>query len=551
MPDTDQVVERGTCRVVCDRQLPWQVKVVPGTIRLADGRSFTIAEETSLPVRPGGSRAYRNQRYAMTGESGQSPCFWNGEDIRGSGGMPYQRMVPDTFRVYDESRSVLYRPEEDYSFDYYWGTIKRHPRGRIADGQMLLLDYDVWLCRYDSIVLREDGRIVVVEGLTEAPESRELLLPDPPAVQGGVVLANVFTGWGEQSLYDGGAGIAPKELSEGQDAAPLPALSGRYLDATPRTYEVEVIAYSPDDRSVMLLMASSGTDYGRERSLDEESLRWTTPITASLDKPVPLVTLSAYGHTVDWGLSLDFRTVPPESLKEGASYRISADPHSVMNFPHPKEEALAAIPVLNREALEPFRRKLLEGNPVRIAFYGESTTRSGRWPYQLIRALRHGCPASMIYSSNVAIGGENSARGLLRYEHEVKSVNPDLVILEYMLNDSGLGAGAEPAIRSILERLRQDGIPCLIVTNNGMNPLFCGSMRQVEDAHELYRRLAAEFECAFVGGFAYFQRLHEFGVYYVTELKGNMVNHPYGNVDPDWGRFDQVLGEAVVKAVAP
>ncbi|MEX2459853.1 MAG: hypothetical protein WD469_00900 [Paenibacillaceae bacterium] len=93
------------------------------------------------------------------------------------------------------------------------------------------------------------------------------------------------------------------------------------------------------------------------------------------------------------------------------------------------------------------------------------------------------------------------------------------------------------------------GIACLIVTNNGMNRLFSiyGSKRNFFIFHEMYRRLAAEYEVSFVGGYVYFERLHHYGKYYLTELKGNMVNHPYGNEDITWGPFDQLLSNAILR----
>lgn len=545
-----QVAGDGGCRVVVDVRSDWQVRVLPGMIELPDGSTATVGEEHTLAIRPGGRRSYRNQRYAIVGEATQSPTFWNGEDIRGSGGMPYQRMVPGTLRVYNDDRTVCYKQGEDYCNDYYWGTIKRHPEGSIQEKEVLLLDYEAWLCRYDAIVLLPDGTLAVVEGLEEALESRELLLPDPPTVRDGIVLAHVFTGWGEASLHDGSVTVE-LDSSAANDSLVL-SIEGKYLDSTPRTYWVEVVAVSPADGTVSISIAAEGTDYGMEERLTSGSLRWAAPVTVARQQSVPLAIQSGYGHAVEWGVSIRFDAFEPDAELIGKRVRITAKPRSVMAFPRSRTEALAVIPVRDREALEPFRMKLSANLPVRIAFYGESTTRTGHWPYYLLNALRSSHPEALVYSSNVAIGGESSVRGIHRYEHEVRSVEPDLVVLEYMLNDTGAPNGsAEHAMRGILGMLREDGIPCLVVTNNGMNPLFCGSMRSVEAVHDLYRRLAEEFGCAFVGGFDYFNRLDEFGLYYMTELKGNMVNHPYGNVDPGWGDFDVRLGEAVIKAVAP
>ena len=90
--------------------------------------------------------------------------------------------------------------------------------------------------------------------------------------------------------------------------------------------------------------------------------------------------------------------------------------------------------------------------------------------------------------------------GIQRLENEVLSVQPDLIILEYLINDACSG-----------------------------NPKVI------------------EHNVAFVGGFTYYDHLHQYGKYFITELKGNMVNHPYGNVDTTWGAFDRVLSKAILR----
>lgn len=181
---------------------PASMKVIvePGSIVTGD-RVIELAEAYSVPIREAGQRQFIKQVYQIQGEGTASPSGWNGENIRGSGGMPYQRMVPGSLQVYSRDRKKRYMPEVDYIQDSYWGTIKRHPQGEIKAGEELSLDYAVWLCRYDAIVMLEDGTIQVVEGDSEAPESRELLLPEPPAVEAGFVLAHVFTGLSQRIRF--------------------------------------------------------------------------------------------------------------------------------------------------------------------------------------------------------------------------------------------------------------------------------------------------------------------------------------------------------------
>ncbi|MFD2329887.1 SGNH/GDSL hydrolase family protein [Cohnella sp. GCM10020058] len=524
------------------------VIVQPGHLTLAD-RVVEVPGEVKLPIRPAGQRQYLDQVYKIRGEGTLSPSWWNGEDIRGSGGVPYQRMVPGTLAVYSADRGTKYTPDADYTYDYHWGTVKRIPGGRIADGETLSLDYSVWLCRYDAIVLRDDGTLAVVEGDVDAPDSRELLLPEPPIVREGFVLAHIFTGWGQSCVYGG-----ESTLSRMSTSSPPVTLRGRYEDMARRTYFVEV--EPTPGGSPRIRMGATGEDYGTGRSMTRESLRWTTPRPFEWDEELPLVAESAYGFEVDWGLGLAFQHSPSGGIDAPLQFVIEAIPEMIMDRRSVLAGATPAssIPLEQTGHLSDFRQAMAAGRPLRIAFYGESATRAGLWPYQVMEGLRTRYPDAKLFSSNVAVGGEQSVMGIHRLEKEVLAAAPDLVVLEYMINDACSGhseAHIERTVRTILERILEYGAACMIVMVNGVNPLFTrhGSKRNIRRFYALYRRLAAEYNVTFVGGFEYFDHLHRFGKYFVTELKGNMVNHAFGNEDIGWGPFDRVLGEAMLDAM--
>ncbi|CAI6082078.1 SGNH/GDSL hydrolase family protein [Cohnella sp. JJ-181] len=524
------------------------VVVRPGILAIAD-RVIEVPREAKLAIRPAGRRQYRDQVYKIRGEGTASPSWWNGEDIRGSGGVPYQRMVPGTLSVYSSDRETKYAPDADYTYDYHWGTVKRMPGGRIAEGETLSLDYAVWLCRYDAVVLHDDGTLAVVEGDVDAPDSRELLLPEPPFVREGFVLAHIFTGWGQSCVYGGESALSSMTTS-----APPVMLRGRFEDMTRRTYYVE-IEPNPGGRP-RIRIGASGEDYGTGLTLAQESLRWTTPRTFEWSEALPLVMETAYGFEVDWGLELAFTHPPRDGAEARLKFTIEAIPEMILNRRTELAGASpsASIPLEQTGHLDAFRQALASGRAQRIAFFGESATRAGLWPYQVMSGLRAKYPDARLFSSNVAVGGEQSAMGIHRLEKEVLATAPDLVVLEYLINDACSGhveADIERTVRAILERILAYGAACMIVMANGVNPLFTkhGAKRNIRRIYALYRRLAAEYGVAFVGGFEYFDNLHRYGKYFVTELKGNMVNHTFGNEDIAWGPFDRVLGVAMLEAL--
>ncbi|MFC3801139.1 SGNH/GDSL hydrolase family protein [Cohnella sp. GCM10012308] len=536
--------------------MPASMNVIVEPGRIATGnRVIELAEAATVCIRVAGQRRFNDQRYRIAGESATSPSGWNGENVRGTAGMPYQRMVPGSLQVYSKDRGKRYVPDVDYTQDSYWGTVKRHPLGEIVVDQELSLDYAVWLCRYDAIVLLEDGTIHVVEGDSEAPESRELLLPEPPEVETGFVLAHVFTGWGQSCIYGGGSLIAAERLPSSRSPDSLPVLTGRYEDMVERTYIVEVHAAEGDaEGKLQVRIGATGEDYGTNRTLTPDTLRWTEAKALPHGRKLPLLLQSAYRYPVSWGLELDFSLPGSNTAVDlSGTYKVTAYPEMIFDRKHALDgsDPLDVIPLEQRSHLDGFREKAASGRPVRIALFGASNARHGLWPAQVVRALRQAYPKTKISTSVIAYGGEEMRHGRHRFHHEVLSVAPDLIVMEYFINDVCYGRPeeTEEAARYILQGIREAGIPCIVLTNNGANPLFSrnGSSSHFQHYHDLYRGLAAEYEVAFVGGYSYFKNLHTFGKYFITELKGNMVNHPYGLVDQNWGLFDRVFSSAILK----
>ncbi|WJH34686.1 GDSL-type esterase/lipase family protein [Paenibacillus sp. CC-CFT747] len=360
----------------------------------------------------------------------------------------------------------------------------------------------------------------------------------------------MFLGWGQSEIHEGQVSV--ELYAAGSQSRKLPELSGRFEDMTPRDYYVEILDVSSEDHTFSVRMAMSGEDYGTGVQLEGTSMRWSEPVLAGLEDPIPLKVPSAYGKGVDWGLAISFASLG-DLPDRGACYKISAKPHMLMDRRTSPRDPLHFVERERFGHLEPVMERMRNGQPVRIAFYGESTTRSGRWPYEVANALRTRFPACTLYTSNVAVSGESSMRGIARLQDEVLNLKPDLVIIEYFINDgySGEAEASERSLRAIIEDCRRAGACCLLLTNNGRNPIFSesGSRRETCRVHEQMKRIAQETQIAFVGGYSYFFQLHLYGRYFLTELKGNMLNHPYGNVDPGWGSFDRVLADAILKGM--
>lgn len=131
------------------------------------------------------------------------------------------------------------------------------------------------------------------------------------------------------------------------------------------------------------------------------------------------------------------------------------------------------------------------------------------YPHLVHRTLNQRFPYAVTNVIVTAVGGETSPQGAARFERDVLCHQPDLVILDYGLNDRQAGLKeAERAWRSMIERTLECGIPVLLMTPSWDLTWFAQSEEwHALEAHAAQERaLAAEYGVALGDSFAAFQR---------------------------------------------
>lgn len=81
--------------------------------------------------------------------------------------------------------------------------------------------------------------------------------------------------------------------------------------------------------------------------------------------------------------------------------------------------------------------KLEAGEEVRIAYFGGSITAANGWRPKTLQWFRERWPKAKVVEINAAIGGTGSDLGVYRFGQDVLSKNPDLVFVEFSVNDGG------------------------------------------------------------------------------------------------------------------
>ncbi len=64
---------------------------------------------------------------------------------------------------------------------------------------------------------------------------------------------------------------------------------------------------------------------------------------------------------------------------------------------------------------------------------------SDSYPYQLLKKVKAHYPYAVINIINTSIGGENSVSGAKRFKSDVLTHKPDVLFIDYALNERGVG----------------------------------------------------------------------------------------------------------------
>jgi len=96
-----------------------------------------------------------------------------------------------------------------------------------------------------------------------------------------------------------------------------------------------------------------------------------------------------------------------------------------------------AIECHPRSGLPNVLAKLQAGDEVRIAYLGGSITAQAGWRPKTLAWFREQFPKAKVSEINAAIGGTGSDLGVFRLGHDVLRHQPDLLFVEFAVNDGG------------------------------------------------------------------------------------------------------------------
>lgn len=137
------------------------------------------------------------------------------------------------------------------------------------------------------------------------------------------------------------------------------------------------------------------------------------------------------------------------------------------------------------------------------------------YPHLLHRGLKDRFPFAVINVVVTAIGGETSDRGAARFERDVLGFLPDVVTIDYGLNDRRIGlALAEKSWRKMIERALAEGTMVILLTPT-LDAVQRNAVSEDEGALHAHaaqiRALAQEYGIGLADSYGTFQKYVERG----------------------------------------
>lgn len=170
---------------------------------------------------------------------------------------------------------------------------------------------------------------------------------------------------------------------------------------------------------------------------------------------------------------------------------------------------------------------VFHGHSVPAGYFKTPTVNTlGAYPFQVLQALKNTYPLAVINLINTAIGGENSISGAKRFDEEVLVHRPDLLFIDYALNDRGPGLEkAKAAWEAMIQKALTKNIKVILLTASPDQRVPISDTASVLDQHgEQIKALAQKYHLGIIDSYGLFRNQVNQGVA-LPDLM-SQVNHP-------------------------
>ena len=210
--------------------------------------------------------------------------------------------------------------------------------------------------------------------------------------------------------------------------------------------------------------------------------------------------------------------------------------HIVDKTTFPNEMKIADKTTYLNEVKQELQKKWPANRTINFVFHGHSVPAGyfdtpdvntlKAYPYLTLQMIKERYPYAVVNSITTAIGGENSERGCARFINEVMVHHPDVLFIDYALNDTGLELerAREYWETMIQEALKQHVKVILQTPTPDQRVDIMDSQTALEQHAQQVRELAAKYHVGLVDSYAAFKKLKQNGEDLSTYM--SHVNHP-------------------------
>lgn len=173
---------------------------------------------------------------------------------------------------------------------------------------------------------------------------------------------------------------------------------------------------------------------------------------------------------------------------------------------------------------------------INLVFHGHSvptgyTTggvvdRLNSYPFQTLKNINDHYPYSVVNSITTSIGGEQSQQGAVRFDKEVLNHKPDVIFIDYGLNDRGIDLEkARIAWVEMIEAALSQNLKVILLTPTpDLKEDISDPDSDLAGHAEQIRNLAREYQVGLIDSFQMFRELSE-----NRELKAFMAQNNHIN----------------------
>lgn len=162
-----------------------------------------------------------------------------------------------------------------------------------------------------------------------------------------------------------------------------------------------------------------------------------------------------------------------------------------------------------------------ENRTINLVFHGHSVPAGyfktpivnsfDSYPLLVLKGLKEIYPFAVVNSINTSIGGEDSESGQKRFKKEVLSLQPDILFIDYALNDRRIGFEAsKKAWEKMIVKAMRKNIKVILLTPS---PDLKVDLTETGNELDLHRQqiiaLAKKYEVGLVDSYSLFQHLQE------------------------------------------